>query len=188
MDDIPTADTYKLGVIVRDKQAIDDEMKRLLQRGVKEPEDRYIIKTKKKLFVSGRTLESCINKLKMKKDANIGKRFVEFLDSDNFSAVARKGHWYFQHWHSQESITRTLNESGFKIVKMFYGKMGDSFQIEADKVKNLTQERMLSALKFEFDLPLPNGSYERQGDVISALREAGVIYGEAKEGNRPEAI
>lgn len=39
---------YKLGVIIRDKQAVDDEMKRLLQRWAKEPEDRYIIKTKKK--------------------------------------------------------------------------------------------------------------------------------------------
>lgn len=133
--------------------------------------------TNGKLFVSGRTLESCVNKLGMKKDANIGKRFVEFLDADNFSAVARKGHWYFQHWHSRESITQSLRESGFEIVKMFYGKNGDSFQIEADKVKNLTQERILSAVNFEFNLPLPKGSYGRQEDVIATLRKAGVVNG-----------
>lgn len=139
--------------------------------------------TSEKLFVSGRTLESCINKLGMRRDINVGKRFVEFLDKDNFSAVSRRGHWYFQHWHSKETIEQALNNSGFEIRKMFYGKNGDSFQIEAVKVEELPRNRILDAVSFEFNLPLPSGSYNRQNDVITALEKVGVLDGTAAKRN-----
>lgn len=144
--------------------------------------------TRSILFVSGRTLESCTNKLGMSRDANIGKRFVEFLDKDNFSAIARRGHWYFQHWHSRESIEQTLSVSGFKIRKIFYGKNGDSFQIEAQKVDDLPCQRIIDAVNFEFDLPLPKGRYGRGGDMIAALWEAGVLNGATVEGDRHKTI
>lgn len=137
--------------------------------------------TAKKLFVSGRTLESCVNKWSMKKDSNIGKRFVEFLDDDNFSAIARRGHWYFQHWHTRESIEKALNNSGFEVKTMVYAKNGDSFQIEAEKIAQLPYHRMIDAVNFEFDLPLPSGRYGRAKDMLNALVKAGVLIWQGQE-------
>lgn len=105
-----------------------------------------------------------------KKDAANAWRAVEFLDADNFSANYRSGKWYFQHYHSKEQIKKSLEESGFEIVKLDWEKYGSSWQCEAVKTRELPLQRYIDAIDFEFDLPLPNGrSYKRNGDVKRAL-------------------
>lgn len=123
-----------------------------------------------RLFISGRPLDAVTQKMKLNKDVSSTKRFVEFLDADNFSANYRSGKWYFQHFHSKEQIKRSLEESGFEIVKLDWEKCGSSWQCEAVKTRELPLQRYIDAIDFEFDLPLPNGrSYKRNGDVKKAL-------------------
>lgn len=123
-----------------------------------------------RLFISGRPLDAVAQMMKLKKDVANEKRFVEFLDADNFSANYRSGKWYFQHYHSKEQVKESLEESGFEIVKLDWRKWGDSWQCEAIKTRELPSQRYIDAIDFEFDLPLPNGrSYKRNGDVKRAL-------------------
>lgn len=123
-----------------------------------------------KLFISGRPIDTVINKYNLKKDRYTNKRFLEFLDKDNFSANYRRGKWYFQHYHSKEKITELLEENGFKVIKITWAKYGDSFQIEADKTKYLTNEEYVNAINFEFNLPLPNGRrYNRHNEIKEVL-------------------
>lgn len=123
-----------------------------------------------RLFISGRPLDSVTRMMKCKKDASNAWRAVEFLDADNFSANYRSGKWYFQHYHSKEQIKKSLEESGFEIVKLDWEKWGSSWQCEAVKTRELPLQRYIDAIDFEFDLPLPNGrSYKRNGDVKKAL-------------------
>lgn len=128
-----------------------------------------------RLFISGRPLDAVQVTMRAKKDKANERRAVEFLDSDNFTANYRSGKWYFQHYHSKEQIRKSLEESGFKIVKLDWQKWGRSWQCEAVKVKELPAQRYIDAIDFEFNLPLPNGrSYERNDDVkrVLGLEEA----------------
>ena len=123
-----------------------------------------------RLFISGRPLDAVSRIMKYKKDAANEWRAVEFLDADNFSANYRSGKWYFQHYHGKEQIKKSLEESGFEIVKLDWEKWGRSWQCEAAKTRELPSQRYIDAIDFEFDLPLPNGrSYKRNGDVKRAL-------------------
>lgn len=123
-----------------------------------------------RLFISGRPLDSVTRMMKCKKDAANAWRAVEFLDADNFSANYRSGKWYFQHYHGKEQIEKSLEESGFEIVKLDWQKRGNSWQCEAVKARELPSQRYIDAIDFEFDLPLPNGrSYRRNEDVEKAL-------------------
>lgn len=125
---------------------------------------------KDKLFISGRPLDSVTNKYNLKTDRYNAKRYLEFLDENNFSANFRQGKWYFQHYHTKEQITKMLEKLGFKIDKLHWCKFGDSFQAECTKIKQLTNEQYIKAVEFEFNLPLPNGrSYNRDKEVIKLM-------------------
>ena len=55
---------------------------------------------KKKLFISGRPLKAILDKLEHSKDKS-ARKYVSYLDSDNFTGDYRKGNWYFQHFPRQ---------------------------------------------------------------------------------------
>ena len=123
---------------------------------------------KEKLFISGRSIDAALTKTKASRDTNIRKRFLEFLDENNFSANYREGNWYYQHYHDKETITKELEKAGFKIINMKFGS--GTFQIECKKVKELPKERYIEAINYEFNLPLPNDkTYNRHEDVKKAL-------------------
>ncbi len=121
-----------------------------------------------KLFISGRPLSTTLAKLKHSKDKS-ARKYVTYLDDDNFTGDYRKGNWYFQHFHDKDDIKRLLESNGFEIQKLTYALYGDSFQVEAVKVRDLSRQQYIDAIDFEFNLPLPNGSYNRNGDVKKVL-------------------
>lgn len=65
--------------------------------------------------------------------------------------------------------------------ELAYAKNGDSFQIEAEKIAQLPYQRMIDAINFEFDLPLPSGRYGRAKDMLNALVKAGVLIWQGQE-------
>lgn len=91
---------------------------------------------KEKLFISGRPLKAILDKLEHSKDKS-ARKYVSYLDSDNFTGDYRKGNWYFQHFHDKEDIKQLLESSGFQIERMTYMTYGDSWQVEAVKVREL---------------------------------------------------
>lgn len=122
------------------------------------------------LYISGRPLSTLLNKYNGKTDRYNAKRFLEFLDDNNFSANFRQGHWYFQHWHTRQSIETLLSDNGFKINEIAWAKYGDSYQIKCTKISSLPTSTVGKAIDFEFNLPLPNGKrYHRSDDVKLAL-------------------
>lgn len=124
--------------------------------------------TKNKMFISGRILKSILGRERMTKDVGIENRYLEFLDENNFTANYREGNWYYQHYHDKETIEKEIKECGFKINQIKFS--GSSYQIECEKVKELTKEQYIKAIDYEFNLPLPNDKrYNRHEDVKKAL-------------------
>lgn len=123
-----------------------------------------------KLYISGRPIESTMRK-NFSKDIGNTVRYLEFLDNDDFTANFREGKWYFQHYNSRDKITKRLDELGFDVENVCWGKYGScSFQIVCIKRKNLSREQYRAAVEFEFNLPLPNGRrYNRHGEIIRLM-------------------
>ena len=120
--------------------------------------------TNDRLFISGRTLEGV--KIWESKNGNAVKNRLTFLDDNNFTSTYREGQWYFQHFHNKDDIVVKLQEKGFKILNIYWNKYGTTFQIEAKKVKQLSNVEYIKAIDFEFNLPLPNSkTYNRHNDI-----------------------
>lgn len=123
-----------------------------------------------KLFISGRPSDEAVKKMFHKQDRSSTKRSIEFLDEDKFTAIYRKGNWYFQHYHMKEDVERLLERCGFEIDRMTWRKYGSSWQVEATKKRDLSAQEYIDAIDFEFNLPLPGEqSYNRQDDVKRVL-------------------
>lgn len=123
-----------------------------------------------KLFISGRPYDEQVKKVFYETSKATTKRYIEYLDDDKFTAIYRKGNWYFQHYHLPEDVEQLMERCGFKIDKMTWCKYGSSWQVEATKVRDLTAQEYIDAVDFEFNLPLPGDkSYNRHGDVKKVL-------------------
>lgn len=121
------------------------------------------------LFISGRPISDIHEKFKRKTDSNKNNTYF-FLDKDNFTSIFRKGQWFYQHFHSKESVFKELLDNGFEIEEYFCGC--SSFRIKCKKVKELPLDKKIDSLKYEFDLPLPNNkSYKRYDDVFNCLKK-----------------
>ena len=123
-----------------------------------------------KLFISGRPYDEQIRKIYCDRSRTTSKRNIEFLDDNKFTAIYRKGNWYFQHYHLPEDVEQLLDRCGFHIDKLTWRKYGSSWQVEATKIRDLTPEEYIAAVDFEFNLPLPGDkSYNRHGEVKRVL-------------------
>ena len=122
-----------------------------------------------KLFISGRPYEEAISRVDRERSIATNKRFIDFLDADKFTANYRKGNWYFQHYHSPEDVEKLMERCGFRIDKMSWCKNGSSWQVEATKVRDLTEQEYIDAVDFEFNLPLPGGKYYGRNDDVKRV-------------------
>lgn len=123
-----------------------------------------------KLFISGRPYDEQVKKTEASQSKNIRRRLIEFYDENKFTALYRKGNWYFQHYHSREDVEKLMHECGFKIDRLTWAKYGSSWQVEATKVRDLSRQEYIDAIDFEFNLPLPDGkSYQRHEEVKAVL-------------------
>lgn len=127
--------------------------------------------SKDKVFFSGRTLDYINRAVATKADGTM-HNFLKYLDSDGFTATYRKGHWYFQKFHSREQVEKLASDHGLKILKMMYTKNESTWYCYCQKVKDLPKERYKHAVDFEFGLVLPNGKkYNREQDVWNAVNK-----------------
>lgn len=123
-------------------------------------------------FVSGRTrVHAERDQRKMRDTAQ--KQFIRFLDRDGFTAQYRRGSWFFQHYHTRDSLTRSLDAAGLAVEE--WDEDGCAFRARLSRARVPDAVETRSAVAFEFNLPLPGGmSYNRHIDALSALGKAGV--------------
>ena len=129
-----------------------------------------------KVFVSGRPIEATKRVDRLNRQAAVGKSFITYLDEDGFTANYREGQWYYQMYHDKDKLLALLEENGLVPVTVRWGQSSGSWQVECNKIRNLTAQQYADAVRFEFNLPLPGGRrYGRDGDVIASLQRAGLI-------------
>lgn len=80
--------------------------------------------------------------------------YVKFLDNEHFSGIMRAGEWFFQKYHTKEEFRQ--------MALKFHGDDGVmsgldlACQMSVTKSRELPEEVLRDALKYEFSLPLPN--------------------------------
>lgn len=126
------------------------------------------------LFVSGRRYEFEIANYKTQNTKAIYKRLIILTDEDKISGTYRKGNWYYQKFHTKQDADDLIKKYGFKIIE--HNETGSSWQIYAQKNKELPTQDHIDGLNFEFNLPLPNKqSYKRNVEIVEAYKAALLI-------------
>lgn len=126
--------------------------------------------TSNQIFISGRTVTSVLGQ--NRKQSTSTKRNFYFLDKDNFSGLYRQGQWFYQHFHTKETFSKSCELAGLEVV--FFGTKYNSgcWQAILKRKRELTREEAKSAIDFEFNLPLPNNnSYSRNDEVWNEIKK-----------------
>tara|TARA_R110000822_G_scaffold306967_1_gene433591 strand:+ start:750 stop:2132 length:1383 start_codon:yes stop_codon:yes gene_type:complete len=105
------------------------------------------------IFWSGRPPDGRGNLKKTKG----GSFTLYFTDKNLFTANYKNGFWFYQKFHNDNMI-KQLNE---KYINKEYSlsKNSTSFQSHCKKTIKINEKDLISALSFEFSLPLPNNPY-----------------------------
>lgn len=127
--------------------------------------------TSDKLFISGRSLDTAINR-QVRTRVCDNRLYYYFMDDNHYTAIYRRGNWYYQKFHSKEDIESLLASAGFRIDEIRYGDWTPSWQVQATKIRELTREEYEKAIDYEFSLPLPNNKrYELKNEMKNTMEE-----------------
>lgn len=118
------------------------------------------------MFFSGRPTERIEKGAKMSRRVG-AQREIEFLDENNMSALYRGGDWFFQKFHSKEQIAGIVQT--FFDDACDYQRRDKTSAWQVKTVKTKLAPGIEDAVRREFDLPLPHGSFDRHDDVMAAL-------------------
>lgn len=121
------------------------------------------------LFFSGRGKEDLLSKQKATRDVGEGTN-VWFLDEHGFTGLYRSGRWFFQMFHSKEQIMEIVGRLGLQEAELKY--VGQSWHVIGKVPDFYDEDRVRAAIKFEFELPLPDGPIGRSDDVEQAYFSA----------------
>lgn len=125
--------------------------------------------SKDKVFFSGRTRDYVERAVATEVDGTM-HQFLKYLDKDGFTATYRKGHWFFQKFHTREQVEELAKSHGLKILKMMFTKNESTWYCYCQKIADLPEEQYRKAVDFEFGLVLPNGKrYNRSKEVWDAV-------------------
>lgn len=123
-----------------------------------------------KVFVSGRPVDEITQKIRSQRSNGPKRRYLQFLDSENYSGIFREGQWYFQHFHTPEQLEASLAKAGLVADHIYWRRHGNNFQAECHKARELDESEVTEAISYEFNLPLPSGrTYGRHTDVLPAV-------------------
>jgi ParB family chromosome partitioning protein len=126
-----------------------------------------------KLFFSGRCMERVTNAMADTK-SGIHERRIQFLDGQGFSALYRKGEWFYQRFHTQPEIDVICERHGWEITRRRFDGM--SWAVEATKgEQRLTQASYEAAVRYEFTMPV-NTQGRTLGVVDAMLAAAARVW------------
>lgn len=122
-----------------------------------------------KVFFSGRRLERLEHQDRHTMSTGT-QRYVEFPDEHGFTALYREGNWFYQKFHSKEDVVRLAERFGLKIIRHARNLQTTSWQVEAEKVRELDRDAVRRAIEFEFNLPVGRDTrINRHADVLALL-------------------
>lgn len=121
------------------------------------------------IFFSGRRMEYEINNENIKVCAST-RELYNFYDKDGFIAFLREGVWFFQLFLKDSDVDKICNDRGWEVIKRVKNSSG--FYLQVKKTKNFSRERNVSALRYEFNLSLPNNqSYKRDDEAVEVFEK-----------------
>lgn len=130
----------------------------------------FVVKDGGTLYISGRARTFIESLMRTTKHSGI-TRGIEFLDEKGYSAMYRKGHWFYQKFHREEQFRLALKESGFKCVD--FKTSNSSWQCVAVKETQVSDERAAAAIEYEFNLPISKtDTINRHKDVLEIIKVA----------------
>jgi ParB family chromosome partitioning protein len=121
------------------------------------------------IFLSGRSSERIESLQKMTKTSD-RVRYIEFLDDDGFTALYRKGAWFYQKFHNKRQIKDLCKKRGWTIVKEHRTNIGWNIEIKKG-VDVIPIEDVSQSLYREFNMPLnkKGKTLERGADILELL-------------------
>lgn len=124
-----------------------------------------------KVFFSGRKLERVKSQDKFTK-TEAKRRLIEFLDADGFTALYRAGRWFYQKFHTPEQTAALADRHGLRILDHRRSDSSTSWQVHAEVARRLPLPQVLSAVEFEFDMPVADDRrLGRAADANQAFTE-----------------
>lgn len=127
-----------------------------------------------KVYFSGRRREAIENNVYSTKHTT-AVRGVEFLDSNGLSAIQRKGHWFFQKYHTKaEAIALARKFFTTNDANIRYSQNETQFQIKVIKDGTVipSAEDIEASIRREFNLPWPSGKTVGKPDEAVAAWQA----------------
>lgn len=122
------------------------------------------------VFFSGRSREMIDGVLKQTQAAS-NKSRLTFIDNSGFTALYRKGHWFYQKYHTRNEVKLICKQFGFTPDARLFD--GSGWFVKGINDDNLNWDDVVEAVRFEFELPLPaGGTIGRSNDVLEAFRLA----------------
>ena len=123
------------------------------------------------VFYSGRPKLWLDKRAKATRSAD-KRRGIEFLDEDGFTALYRKGGWFFQKYHSPEDVAALGQSVGLEVIENVH-RTETSWQAVGRKISQPEVETVEQAMRFEFEMMWPDGSrIGRSDDVIAAFKSS----------------
>ena len=120
-----------------------------------------------KIFLSGRRMEVEVRNMNTSQRSKAFIASLDFFDKNGFTGKLREGVWYFQKSHTDEEVAKMCKDFGFLVVKQYSDAY---FGLDIDKQFQLPSNQVTEALKYEFNLKLPNGCrYGRGEDIVKAV-------------------
>lgn len=114
------------------------------------------------VFISGRSFEKEGKRIATKV-VRVEDSLVKFYDKDNFSGIFRNGEWFYQKFHTDADV-RAIAALISRAPAIHYN--AQAFQIAACRDQHIDEEKIIEGLRFEWNLPLPNGRRYGLADTI----------------------
>lgn len=97
---------------------------------------------------------------------------MRFLDADGFSAVYRRGSWFFQYFCDRPTVERIVESAGLEL-KLFEWTGGDDWRAICGVKEPPTPEQIRQAIGYEFNLPIgADKTLNRHAEIIDAILQA----------------
>jgi ParB family chromosome partitioning protein len=119
-------------------------------------------------FIGTRSIDK-IEKTERSKSAVAKKRYVEFLDENNFSATFRNGVWTMQKFHSVETLRNTLLKYFAKVEMVRVSSQSSMHYAVCQEPKQFEIGRYQEALNVEFNMEYPNKYRHNKHEKLVSL-------------------